>query len=176
VTPAPSIDALSHAAAVLAQNGSAATLHPPNGSAVALNGSAVAFNGSAVTLNGAAKPLNGSVPHLVVPGADDPPEPGSDVSQGTDSTVDGRPVRRKSVRVSLQPTFSPTPPALEDDEDADAEREYWTTRGRRATVGNRGGRGGSDEEREDERWKDSSDEDEDYARARQLLKKLKKGW
>ena len=32
------------------------------------------------------------------------------------------PTRRKSVRVSLQPTFSPTPPAIDEDEDAVWER------------------------------------------------------
>jgi hypothetical protein len=82
--------------------------------------------------------------------------PASDVSASSTSTqTPAVPARRKSVRVSLQPTFSPTPPAFDDDEthapwgDKDGPttmtttttttktgdetaRWYWCGRGRRA--------------------------------------------
>ncbi|KAG6329100.1 hypothetical protein ID866_9988, partial [Astraeus odoratus] len=49
------------------------------------------------------------------------PPQGSGDHNGTSSTVSTEitPARRKSVRVSLQPTFSPTPPALYDQFDED---------------------------------------------------------
>ena len=71
------------------------------------------------------------------------------------------PVRRKSVRVSLQPTFSSTPPAL-CDEDGEGYAPWSETRG---SEGGRGGRGGGHADV----WADSSEEDEVYSRARRLL-------
>ncbi|KAI9511810.1 hypothetical protein F5148DRAFT_974552 [Russula earlei] len=128
---------------------------------------------------------------LAVPGQDE-----SDVSTSTIS-ANGGPTRRKSVRVSLQPTFSPTPPALDEDED-----ETWERGGRpaplRSSSGTRGGRAvngrkrhddGSDDVvdgeaswrgrngRDRDLWADSSDEDEEYAKARKLLTRAsKKRW
>ena len=56
--------------------------------------------------------------------------------------ANGTVVRKKSIRVSLQPTFSPSPPALYDD-DGDAPGE--------------------------DVWADSTSEEEVYRRARGLL-------
>lgn len=97
------------------------------------------------------------------------------VSTGAEGTT--APVRRKSVRMSLQPTFSPTPPAIEDDE---VTTEPWG----HDSAGNnghangsawemRGGRDeGKDREKEKDVWEDSSDEDVEYRRARALLRKV----
>lgn len=72
--------------------------------------------------------------------------------------------RRKSVRVSLQPTFSPTPPALDDDE---ARGRYpWNSSGREEDNQNRLS--------EPDLWQDSSDEDEEYSHARKLLSRVSK--
>jgi hypothetical protein len=59
--------------------------------------------------------------------------PASDISSGGSTAVgppnvppkdnDGRPVRRKSVRMSLTPQFAPTPPAVEGEADMDWEHE-----------------------------------------------------
>ena len=97
----------------------------------------------------------------------------SDLSHGTTSTAIGStdtgiPSRRKSVRMSLPPTYSITPPAREDWEvekpPRSGPREYvreeasWTSRN-----GNVG---------EQDLWEDSSDEDEEYRTARKLLTKF----
>ena len=100
----------------------------------------------------------------------------SDVSASTASlsTETGAGVaRRKSVRMSLQPTFSPTPPALDEDEDV-----AWGRSGRPwGVVGNGSANGVSGKERERDFWADSSDEDEEYANARKLLMRTgKKRW
>jgi hypothetical protein len=76
--------------------------------------------------------------------------------------------RRKSVRVSLNPTFSPTPPALDEDED-----EIWKRSGRPEKLGD----GAVRNERERDFWADSSDEDEEYLKARRMLTRTsKKRW
>lgn len=76
--------------------------------------------------------------------------------------------RRKSVRVSLNPTFSPTPPALDEDED-----EIWKRSGRPETLGDGAVKNG----RERDFWADSSDEDEEYSKARRMLTRAsKKRW
>ena len=97
----------------------------------------------------------------------------SDLSHGTSSTAiasidNGIPSRRKSVRMSLPPTYSITPPAKEDWEVEkppwSGSREYvreealWTSRNE--NVGER------------DLWEDSSDEDEEYSTARKMLSKL----
>jgi hypothetical protein len=94
----------------------------------------------------------------------------SDVS--AESTSGGA-KRRKSVRVSLKPTFSPTPPALDEDED-----EIWKRSGRPEALGNN-----DDDDRvkvngrERDFWADSSDEDEEYSKARKMLTRAsKKRW
>ncbi|KAH9013234.1 hypothetical protein EDB85DRAFT_2158382 [Lactarius pseudohatsudake] len=107
---------------------------------------------------------------LALPGRDDSDVSASTISLGTGAGANG-PTRRKSVRMSLQPTFSPTPPALDEDED-----EAWGRSGRPwgVAVGN-GGAGGK--ERERDFWADSSDEDEEYSNARKLLTRAgKKRW
>jgi hypothetical protein len=98
----------------------------------------------------------------------------SDVS--AESTSGGT-KRRKSVRVSLKPTFSPTPPALDEDED-----EIWKRSGRPETLGNDAAAAADDDGvkangRERDFWADSSDEDEEYSKARKMLTRAsKKRW
>ncbi|KAL5492714.1 hypothetical protein ACEPAI_4161 [Sanghuangporus weigelae] len=89
------------------------------------------------------------------------------------------PSRRKSVRVSLRPTFSPTPPAVTDYEE---DRSPWAPEppqksesrwvSRRSTENAAGTGPGAGV------WQNSSDEDEEYTRAREMLstasKKLNK--
>lgn len=93
----------------------------------------------------------------------------SDLSHGTSSTAigsaDNGASRRKSVRMSLPPTYLKTPPPQDDWEvgkppwypphDNEAS---WTSRN-----GHAGGR---------DLWEDSSDENEEYSTARRLLGKL----
>jgi hypothetical protein len=133
------------------------------------SGSVASFRTVRETLD--EEPVSPSPP-LAIPGKDE-----SDVSSSTVSASAAAPgtsnggtaVRRKSVRVSLQPTFSPTPPALDEDED-----EAWE----------RSGRPWGDAEgvaevngRERDFWADSSDEDEEYSKARRLLTRAsKKRW
>ncbi|OJA15511.1 hypothetical protein AZE42_11389 [Rhizopogon vesiculosus] len=98
------------------------------------------------------------------PAPEVPPASQYDAESSTASTETPL-ARRKSVRVSLQPTFSPTPPALEDD---DTHGRYpWNSSERK---GDQNGSG------EPDLWQDSSDEDEEYSRARKLLSRVgKKG-
>lgn len=81
------------------------------------------------------------------------------------------PSRRKSVRVSLQPTFSPTPPATYDDEE---DHHPWGDTRPQQQPGSWKTRA----EPAEDVWDNSSDEDEDYSRAKQMLhsasKKLEK--
>ncbi|KAI0260343.1 hypothetical protein BC834DRAFT_1044639 [Gloeopeniophorella convolvens] len=86
-----------------------------------------------------------------------PAPPGKDESDVSASTVSAGVGRRKSVRMALQPTFSATPPAL-DEEDADVA---WGRAGRPW--------GGEGKGRVGDVWDDSSDEDEEYAAARRML-------
>lgn len=91
-----------------------------------------------------------------------PPAPRHDTESSTISTE--TPTRRKSVRVSLRPTFSPTPPALEDDE---AHGRYpWSSTKKDCDH--------NDKSSEPVIWQDSSDEDEEYSRARKLLSRAGK--
>ncbi|KAG0692173.1 hypothetical protein DFH29DRAFT_971679 [Suillus ampliporus] len=92
-----------------------------------------------------------------------PPVPQHDAESSTVSTETPL-ARRKSVRVSLQPTFSPTPPAL-DDEEAHA-RYPWSSTKRDSDN--------QDGSSEPGMWQDSSDEDEEYSRARKLLSRVGK--
>ena len=84
------------------------------------------------------------------------PQPQGITPSTSNSTV--TPARRKSVRVSLKPTFSPTPPAIEYDDVS------WSENGS-AVEGS--GSGVKDV------WEDSSDDDEEYERARKLLNRAK---
>ena len=101
----------------------------------------------------------------------------SDSASSASTQTPVAPVRRKSVRVSLQPTFSPTPPAFDDD-DEDGTHAPWGERDgsstatagwgrKRSAVGDNGGDG-------EGMWEDSSEEDEEYRRARRLLARVGK--
>lgn len=94
-----------------------------------------------------------------IEGGSTPPAPQHDTESSTETLT-----RRKSVRVSLQPTFSPTPPALDDDE----------THGRYPWNSTKKACDHHDEASEPVIWQDSSDEDEEYSRARKLLSKAGK--
>lgn len=90
------------------------------------------------------------------------------------------PQRRKSVRVSLQPTFSPTPPAFDNREDYEEGQGFWRpvvpdkpTR-RRSRLLNQSLDGplvatNPRSRARDDIWQDSDDEDEEYARAKMML-------
>ncbi|KAK7039341.1 hypothetical protein R3P38DRAFT_2613630 [Favolaschia claudopus] len=87
---------------------------------------------------------------------------GSDLSASSASTPTGStvaPQRRKSVRVSLQPTFSTTPPAIDDtdDEDDTESRHAPWSRPRPDPA---------------DIWDDSSEEDAEYQKAKKLLTRI----
>ncbi|KAF8633108.1 hypothetical protein AX15_001491 [Amanita polypyramis BW_CC] len=96
-------------------------------------------------------------------------------------TPTGTPQRKKSVRVSLQPTFSPPPPAIYDDENDEERNGIVPSRnvrtGKQLDSGN-GVRvnGWTDRQRQEETvrdmWENSSDEDEEYANAKKLLSRM----
>jgi hypothetical protein len=119
-------------------------------------------------------PIPASSSSLAVPGQDE-----SDVSASSNSAGGGGggsggagTRRRKSVRVSLQPTFSPTPPALDEDED-----ETWKRSGRPEPQGSANDVEDKVNGRERDFWVDSSDEDEEYSKARKMLTRTsKKRW
>ena len=133
------------------------------------SGSAASFRTVRETLD--EEPVSAPAsPALAVPGKDE-----SDASTSTVSAAGAGPaggaVRRKSVRVSLQPTFSPTPPAIDEDEDEAWERSGrpWGDDGDAPAAEGNG--------RERDFWADSSDEDEEYSKARRLLTRAsKKRW
>ena len=97
----------------------------------------------------------------------------SDLSQGTSSTAigsadNGNSSRRKSVRMSLPPTYSTTPPAKDDWE---VGKPPWSpSRGNLQEVAPWTSRNGNVGERD--LWEDSSDEDREYSTARKLLSRL----
>lgn len=96
----------------------------------------------------------------------------SDLSHGTSSTaigsIDNGTSRRKSVRMSLPPTYSTTPPARYDWE---VDKSPWSPPHDSIRVdATWTSRGGNPHERD--LWEDSSDEDEEYSAARRLLNKL----
>lgn len=90
------------------------------------------------------------------------------VENGDHQNGSGGVRRRKSVRVSLQPTFSPTPPALDDDTD---EERYAPWAGA-AAAPSRPRANGAGQGVESSMWEDSSEEDEEYSRARKLLSRV----
>ncbi|KAI0631421.1 hypothetical protein C8Q77DRAFT_1126675 [Trametes polyzona] len=124
-----------------------------------------------------------------LPAPPPPPPPhedvtaGSEVSNSTTSTA-SPPVRRKSVRMSLPPTFSATPPALDDTDEDEAgdgrgRHDPWshrTPRGSPATPRAENGASawGSRIEQHGAQdvWEDSSDEDAEYSAAKRLLARL----
>ncbi|KAF7329518.1 hypothetical protein MKEN_00214300 [Mycena kentingensis (nom. inval.)] len=87
---------------------------------------------------------------------------GSDLStsSASTSTPQAVPRRRKSVRVSLQPTFSATPPATPYDDEVEEEPAPWGNGSKQAST--------------PDMWEDSSEEDVEYQNARKLLTKLAK--
>ncbi len=102
--------------------------------------------------------------------------------------ADNTPRRRKSVRVSLQPTFSPSPPALDYYEDQEqqlyapwamappprAEAPVAVAAPLPAPVATHAPRKPAEDEQRD-MWADSDDdEDEQYARAKRLLTRAAK--
>ncbi|KAK2464963.1 hypothetical protein APHAL10511_003039 [Amanita phalloides] len=86
----------------------------------------------------------------------------------------GVPQRRKSVRVSLQPTFSPTPPAIYVDEDEVSAKPLWggkqTNQESDLKVNGWSKRRNADTS--PDLWENSSDEDEEYMNAKKLLNRL----
>ncbi|KIP02613.1 hypothetical protein PHLGIDRAFT_37817 [Phlebiopsis gigantea 11061_1 CR5-6] len=128
-------------------------------------------------------PVQAQTPRFAVPPATPslppavPPKPvspsangnsnGSEASQSTESSTAG-PTRRKSVRMSLPPTFSPTPPAVDDTDETMVRRfEPWSS------PVYSGGEWASRIREGRDVWQDSSeDEDEDYSAAKKLLSKF----
>lgn len=74
------------------------------------------------------------------------------------------------MRVSLKPTFSPTPPAIEDDDHAPWGLGY---AGAKAEVVNERTARGARTNRDKDLWEDSSDEEVEYATAKRMLNRLK---
>ena len=119
-------------------------------------------------VNGTARLANGIVPDAT----------GSDVTTRSASSTSTAtpPSRRKSVRVSLKPTFSPTPPALADYED---DHSPWqepsvkeSQERRTSTVSS----GWNTRVQENPSIWDNSDDDDDevYSRVRQMYHKASK--
>lgn len=117
------------------------------------------------------------------PPHDEPVTVGSELSTSTSTASTATPpVRRKSVRMSLPPTFSATPPALDDtDEDEDGRgrgrHEPWSPSSLAGSATPRAENGsawGSRIEQHGARdvWEDSSDEDAEYSAAKRLLTRL----
>lgn len=99
---------------------------------------------------------------------------GSDMSNSTASTAG--PARRKSVRMSLPPTFSATPPAIDDDEDARGRHHPWSPSTKAPTVGPGGWTSRHERRGTGDLWVDSSDDDdEEYRTAKHLLSRVTKG-
>lgn len=125
----------------------------------------------------------------------------SDVSNSTDSTATettGKPRRTKSVRMSLPPTFSATPPAIDENDDGtpkggSGRHEPWSSSAKRRSrpavqdspvalpnggSGHARPNGGGWTSRIAETpvhkdvWEDSSEEDEEYGKAKKLLNRF----
>ncbi|KAF8838535.1 hypothetical protein BDN67DRAFT_75841 [Paxillus ammoniavirescens] len=99
-----------------------------------------------------------------------PPPPPHDDPPSSNASTETPLARRKSVRVSLHPTFSPTPPALYDnDEEAHAP---WSKSS--SSVDGVGWKMRVGHVPDSDLWQDSSEEDEEYSRARRLLSRAGK--
>lgn len=105
---------------------------------------------------------------------------GSDVSSSAGSNVvnpNQTPRRRKSVRVSLKPTFSPTPPAIDDDDDGDVRqaRAPWVWKQEAALPSSSTPPRSLPPPKQNgnadvvDMWADSSEEDEEYQKAKRML-------
>ena len=90
-------------------------------------------------------------------------------SASSDSTASG-PSRRKSVRMAPLPTFSPTPPAIYDDE---VDHAPWAGGGgggeKHGTATSIAGWQTRVSNAAADVWEDSDGSDEEYSRAKQLL-------
>ena len=122
-----------------------------------------------------------TTPTLPSPAPLPPPKPaatvnganagGSDVSQSTNSSNAAAPTRRKSVRMSLPPTFSATPPAFEDEQDSQRYIPWSSPPNGNGFVQYQSG--WSSRIRERDMWQDSSDdEEEEYSKAKRLLSRI----
>ncbi len=104
---------------------------------------------------------------------------GSELSHSTNSTIltgpangDQPPRRRKSVRMSLPPTFSATPPAIEDtDEDDGGKHAPWSSPGGGSIAPSSWGTRIEANGVQDV-WEESSDEDAEYSSAKRLLSRF----
>jgi len=74
--------------------------------------------------------------------------------------------------MALQPTFSPTPPALYDDDDNNLAPWAPSATAEATSKQVTGWQMRSHPSDPNVAWEDSSDEDEEYSRARRLLHKL----
>lgn len=102
-----------------------------------------------------------------------------DQSHGASSTVSTEApptARRRSVRMSLKPTFSPPPPPLPDYDQFDEEENVntWSDRAVEGWKTRTGSHAAAAADPTDV-WEDSSEEDEEYSRARRLLNRVTKG-
>lgn len=103
---------------------------------------------------------------------------GSQVSQSTDSTATSStsaPLRRKSVRMSLPPTFSTTPPAFDENDEMPGRGRRYEPWSPPLEVEPPVWRSKIKEPVEREVWHDSSgSEDEEYNKAKRLLNRVSK--
>ena len=116
-------------------------------------------------------------------------ENGSELSHSTASTAVQAPVvqpepprRRKSVRMSLPPTFSATPPAMDDTNEGEEAQEQERERRRpwaatAVAAAQRGGWGSRIEEvSQRDMWADSEEEEAEYSAAKRMLARFGGGW
>jgi hypothetical protein len=132
------------------------------------------------TPNGSANPQVGSSDvSSSVSGAvqQQPPQPTTE-SESTPRQAAPSPRRRKSVRVSLQPTFSPTPPAIDydDDEDEDQKHAPWKPAENQASTSQLPVQPSQPQSEpkppidvHKDMWADSDDENDEYRNAKLLL-------
>ncbi|OBZ73311.1 hypothetical protein A0H81_06762 [Grifola frondosa] len=98
------------------------------------------------------------------------PATSSDLSHSTDSTTTA-PIRRKSVRMSLPPTFASTPPAFDDDDEQKRRRHHPWTPSRANGAHPQGWATKIEGSSTRDLWQNSSDEEEEYSKAKTLLAK-----
>ncbi|KIK95392.1 hypothetical protein PAXRUDRAFT_25520 [Paxillus rubicundulus Ve08.2h10] len=98
-----------------------------------------------------------------------PPPPPHDDPPSSNASTETPLARRKSVRVSLHPTFSPTPPASYDNDE-----EAYAPWSKSSSVDGVGWKMKVGQVPDGDLWQDSSEEDEEYSRARRLLSRTGK--
>ncbi|KAJ3993834.1 hypothetical protein F5050DRAFT_1778950 [Lentinula boryana] len=158
------------------ETGQGPSTPPPHEVAYHLNGGRSDVSSSSTstsTLTQTQKELQNAIANTSIPGLT---QSNTAVNSITIITHSSPPRRRKSVRVSLQPTYSVTPPAIEyEDEDEigiGAEEHASDTDESEASGENR--KSVHDERQTDgvarqDIWADSSDEDVEYQKARKLF-------